>query len=108
MDEPQNGMQIPEEMKLFLESCLWDKGMRDLPEEMKTEMIRNLAVRLQTWLLQSALAKLKDSDISEFDKLTEQSPDPAIIQSFLREKIPNIDEVFGNAMLTFKQTYLEG
>jgi hypothetical protein len=99
---------IPEPVRLFLDSCLWDKGIKDVPAEMKEQMIQNLAARLNAWMMQAALMHLPDKDASDLEKLSQSTTDPEEIQGFFRSRIPNLDKIFNDAMTEFKQAYLNG
>ena len=101
-------LSISPEIVEFLDSCLWDKGMRDLPNDLRVEMIQNLAARLQPWLLHAAAEKLSDKDANDLDAFLDETQDPIKVQGFLRERIPNLDQIFGDAMIQFKQTYVQG
>lgn len=108
MDQNQTQVQIPEPIRLFLDSCLWDKGIKDVPEEMKEEMIRNLAARLNSWMMHAALMHLPNEYADEFEVLSENTSDPNLIQEFFQVKVPNLDKVLSESMIEFKKAYVNG
>lgn len=100
-------LDLPEPLQLFLDSCLWEKGIRNIPQDLHDQMIRDLAVRLETWLLQEAAGHLEEKDIKDFDALMGEEPTKEKVQMFLQDHIPNLDAIFENSMLMFKDTYLQ-
>ena len=90
----------------FLDSCLYDKGVKDIPESLKEQMIKDLADRLQQWLMQSIFQHLPEEAAPEMEKLLATNPSQDEIMSFVGNKIPNISEIFKDEMVKFKQAYL--
>jgi len=90
----------------FLDSCLFDKGVKDIPDSLKEQMIKDLADRLQQWLMQSIFQHLPEEAVPEMEKLLAMSPSQDEIMSFVGNKIPNIGEIFKDEMVKFKQAYL--
>lgn len=99
---------LPNEIAIFLDSCLWDKGIKDVPEELKKQMIADLASRLNGWLITAAMNYLNEHSAKALDTFLETQPDQATTVAFLRTKIPNLDSIFSQAMLEFKQAYVKG
>ena len=95
------------EMYEFLNSCIEEKGMGQASSELKEEMILDLAERLQAWLMQSVAKTISGQDAEALDKLTEQGASQQDIMAFLKQHIPNIEELFAQGMQEFKQTYLQ-
>ncbi|MEK7161603.1 MAG: hypothetical protein AAB729_02840 [Patescibacteria group bacterium] len=90
----------------FLDSCLFDKGIKDIPESLKEQMIKDLADRLQQWLMQSIFQHLPESAVPEMEKLLATAPSQDEIMAFVGTQIPNISEIFKDEMVKFKQAYL--
>jgi|GEM_PF-2807886 len=90
----------------FLESCLFDKGIKDIPDSLKEQMIKDLADRLQQWLMQSIFLYLPEAAAPEMEKMLATKPSQAEIMAFVTTQIPNISEIFKEEMVKFKQAYL--
>lgn len=90
----------------FLDSCLYDKGIKDIPESLKEQMIKDLADRLQQWLMQSIFQHLPESAAPEMEKLLAKGSSQEEIMAFVGTQIPNISEIFKDEMVKFKQAYL--
>lgn len=90
----------------FLDSCLVEKGIKDIPESLKEQMIKDLADRLQQWLMQSIFEHLPEEAAPEMEKLLATNPGQEEIMAFVTEKIPNITAIFKEEMAKFKQAYL--
>jgi hypothetical protein len=90
----------------FLNSCLEEKGIKDVPQDLHDQMVSDLADRLQDWLMQAVFAKLEEKDMPAMDELMEKGADQGEIMEYLQKTIPNIEQIFAAAMQEFKQTYL--
>jgi hypothetical protein len=106
MAEENKQSTINPPVQAFLESCLLDKGIRDVPEELKAQMVEDLGSRLQDWLMQTVITKLDEQDMPAMDELMERGATQEEITGFLQSRIPDIDKVFEQAMFEFKQAYL--
>ncbi len=108
MDQTQSLVQLTPEIEAFLDSCLWDKGIKDVPKEMHDQMVQNLAARLESWMLNTALMSLSDDDNRAFEQLLETNPSQEQITQFLSDHIPGLPKIFEQAMFEFKQAYVKG
>lgn len=107
MTDTQSTKIIPPEIEVFLDSCLWEKGIRNLPEDLHTQMIRDLASRLEAWLLQVALMHFDEKDAPALENELERGATQEEITQFLQRHIPNLSIIFEQEMLKFKQAYLK-
>lgn len=101
MDE----LQIPPEIRSFLESVLTDANMT-LDEVTKEEMIKELYARLDSYLTTVIVDNIPAEHLEAFIKLNEDKKSKEEIDAFLRDKMPNSKEVFANAFADFRQLYL--
>lgn len=97
---------VPSEIQIFLETCLVEKGIIDVPEDLRHRMIGDLAVRLEQWLVTDMIARLPQSDQQEFDRFLETQPTQPEIAVFLQQKIPNFQALYSDAMRAFKEAYV--
>lgn len=93
-------------LRTFLDSCLYDKGIKDIPDSLKEQMIQDLSLRLQQWLMQSVFQYLPENSATEMEQLMEKQADQEEIMFFLTQKIPNLNKIFEEEMIKFKQAYL--
>jgi len=106
MDNQQNLKTANPPLYAFLDSCLFDKGIKDIPEELREQMITDLSDRLQQWLMQSVFAHLPEAAAPEMDKLMDKGASQEEIMEFLQTRVPNINKIFEEEMVKFKQAYL--
>ncbi|MBI2622802.1 MAG: hypothetical protein HYW64_01780 [Candidatus Levybacteria bacterium] len=107
MDNTQNQpLQIPQEVRGFLESLLTDAGMTTLDETMREEMIKELYSRLDHFLTSKIIEVMPPEHLDEFIKLNEEKKSREEIEAYLKDKIPNSQEVFTKAFAEFRDLYL--
>lgn len=99
---------IPDEVKSFLSGLLDDAGMTDLDPDMREEMIMELYVRLDNYLVSVIVDNMPDDQLDAFAKLNEEKKPREEIEKFVNEKIPNATAVFADAFAKFREMYLGG
>lgn len=105
MDTNQT-LQIPSEIRTFLEGLLTDAGMTALDAEMKEEMVKELFVRLDNYTTSVIVDNLPPEHLDAFIKLAEEKKPREEIESFLKVNMPNAAEVFAKALMDFRDLYL--
>lgn len=105
---PQANQQltIPMEVKNFLESLLNDAGMATVDAEMREEMIKELYVRLDNYFTSTIVNNLPPENMEEFIKMNEEKKPQAEIEQFLKDKIPNAQDIFAKTFMEFRDLYL--
>jgi Protein of unknown function (DUF5663) len=101
-------VEIPQEIRTFLESLLKDAGMTSLDKEMHESMLKELFLRLDNFMLTTIVEGLPAEKLEEFTKMSEGNTDRVALEAYLKEHIPNATEVFARAMLEFRDLYLGG
>lgn len=104
--QPQVATQIPDEIRTFLDSLLQDAGMLELDDAMHEEMIKELYARLDNFIASTIIDSLPDDSVEEFIRMNEQKKPQAEIEQFLKDKIPNSQEVMSQAFINFRDLYL--
>lgn len=99
-------LQIPQEVRTFLEGLLEDAHMTTLDDSMREEMIKELYARLDNFITTAIVDNLPPEHLEEFIKLNETKKSQAEIQAYLQDKMPNAQEVFSNAFIQFRDLYL--
>lgn len=107
MDNTQNQtLQIPQEIRGFLESLLKDAGMTTLDDTMREEMIKELYARLDHFLTSKIIEVMPPEHLDEFIKINEEKKSREEIETYLKDKIPNAQEVFTRTFAEFRDLYL--
>jgi hypothetical protein len=85
---------------------LSDAGMDTMPANVQEQMLSDLYARLEDWVFGYVLKNLNDDEITKYREMVEAGASQEDLQKFLDEKIPNAKEVFAQAMLDFRKSYL--
>lgn len=93
-------------LEAFLDSCLVDKGIKDVPKELHDQMMQDLAARLETWLMQSVFKKLEEKDAQPLERLMDKGATQQEIMQFLQSRVPNLQNIFAEEMVNFKKAYV--
>jgi len=94
------------EIHKFLKELLAEAGQKDLTPELEEAMIQDLSTRLEDRLTLAAVEKLSPEKQEELGKLAETKPDATAVMSFLKKNIPDYDDVFAQALESFREVYL--
>lgn len=99
--------EINPQAKIFLEKLIEEKNFNNLSPELKETMIASLYPRLNSFIMQAVVKKLKNKDADELANL-ENDPNfsQELIIKELRTRMPELDEIIAKAMLEFKDIYL--
>lgn len=83
-----------------------DLGLDNAPPETRDKILATLGEAITRRLARTILTALPEDAHEEYDRLA-QAGDEVAVQGFLREKIPNLDEISTNAITSviedFKQ-----
>jgi len=101
-----NQSQIPVEIKGYLESLLDEANINGLDGQMGEGMVLELYSRLDSYLTSVIVNSLQPEDIEAFIKINEEKKPQQEVEQFLKDKIPNVQEVFSKAFVDFKDLYL--
>ncbi len=105
MDQSQK-LQIPTEIRTFLEGLLQDANILNLDDAMREEMIKELYARLDNFMTSKIVDNMPSEFLDEFIKLNEDKKPQAEIETFLKDKMPNSQEVLSQAFIEFRDLYL--
>lgn len=95
-------MQVPTDIREFLEGILRDAGYGEVGEE----MVQDLSARLDSSLTATTLEHMPDRHLDEFNRLMDRG-DSVAVNAFIQKAIPNTQKVFMEAMVEFRRSYLE-
>lgn len=91
----------------FADRLVNEKGLEGLDPEVKEQVTKDLINRLADRVNAALLENLPREKMAEFNSLLEEN-DEAKIQLFVSTSIPHGDEVIAQALMSFRETYLNG
>ncbi len=107
MGQDFNQVFLNEPIKLFLEMCLWEKGIRDdVDKQVRADMVADLAGDFQDFLLQAVFSKMDEKHLPEWKALMAGNPRPEDVMVFLESKLPDFDAILEQTMGEFKDVYV--
>jgi hypothetical protein len=105
MDENKS-IEIPLEIRAYLEGILHDSGVVSVDQDLHEEMIRELYIRLDNFIVATIINHIPDEDLEDFVRLNEEKKPKEELEKFLKEKIPDFQKVFAQAFMEFRDLYL--
>jgi hypothetical protein len=111
MDQTQSSTpqpQIPAEIRGFLEGILQDAQMLYTDDSMHEEMLQELYARLDAFITGAIVDALADDQLETFIQMNEEKKPRADIEAYIKQVLPNAQEVFTNAFMDFRDLYLGG
>lgn len=103
---PAQDLQIPNEIRGFIENLLNDSGMTYTDDDMKEEMVKEIFVRLDQYIASVIVSSLPADKVEDFIKMNEDRKPQAEIEAYIKEHIPNTKDVFAKAFGDFRNMYL--
>lgn len=97
---------IPADIRSFLEGILQDANMTSLDSGMHEEMIKELYARLDSFLTATLIRNLPPENLEEFTKMNEQQKSRGEVEQYLKDHLPNAQEVLTQAFMEFRDLYL--
>lgn len=104
--QPAQTLDIPPDVRGFLENLIQDAGLTPLDETAREQMIEELYVRLDNFLTSEIVKSLPPEQLEEFVQLNERGASQEEVNQFMNEKIPNAQDLFGAALVNFRDLYL--
>lgn len=83
-----------------------DLGLDTLPEDAQTEILTKMAEAVIKRIAVNVLEKLSEKDLEEFEKIQETA-EPEAIDSFLKSKIDNYEQLVQETVKDFKEEIKE-
>ena len=99
--------EAPLTLDAFAARLLSEKGLEGLDPDVKEQVTKDLANRLADRVNAAILENLPREKMSEFNALLDED-DEAKLQSFISTSIPHGSEVIAQALMSFRETYLNG
>jgi hypothetical protein len=100
-------VEVPQEMRAYLEAVLEEADLLILNEEEREQIIQNMYRQLDLFLLTRILENLPEEKLEAFEKLDEDKANITQIEDFIRSSVPNAKELFEKAYEDFRELYLD-
>ena len=78
-------------------------GLSGVSEEKKEELLVSMTEVLLKRIFIEIMEKLPEADQNEYAKIIEGKAEPDKVEAFLKEKIPNYDEIVKEVIENFKE-----
>ncbi len=98
--------EIPQDVRDYLEGILKDANMLSLDDDMKEEMVKELYARLDNYITSVLVDTMPPDQLEPFIKMNEDKKPKAEIETFVKQHLPNAQEVFTKAFVGFRDMYL--
>jgi hypothetical protein len=83
------------------------RGQRNvLDPAVREEVKRDIARRLDSFIMSRAIPALSDNDVQRLETLLESTRSAAVAQEFVATHIPNFEDFLTDILLEFRQAYL--
>ncbi len=105
-DNKQRGLLKNKQIREFLEMLVEKKGYKNISAEIKEQIVKDLAERLDTFIVARVITSLSDEDIIVFEKMLRERKPDAEIQEFIKTHIDDFDAFLTAVLLEFKDVYL--
>jgi len=90
----------------FLTKLLEKKGMGVLPDNLVADMLLDLFIRFQNFLLLSVMNEMDTETLAQFNELIGEGGDFDESLAFFKDKVLNLEEIVAKTMEEFAKTYL--
>lgn len=98
--------QIPPEVIKFLDNLLAEANIVPIDETMREQLLLELYSRLDNFITTTIMENMPPEKLDEFIKLNEEKRPREEIDQYMRENMPNSQEVFAKAFVDFRDIYL--
>ena len=100
-------IQIPADVRGFLENLLEDSGLQLTPE-LKEAMVGDLYQRLEKKLISDAVEKMQPDEVEAFINMIQSDSSKEELEKYISDHVPNAKEVFVQSLTDFRSYFLEG
>ncbi len=98
--------QIPPEVIKFLDNLLAEANIVPIDEQMREQLLLELYSRLDNFITTTIIENMPPEKLDEFIKLNEDKRPRKEVDQYMRENMPNSEEVFAKAFVDFRDIYL--
>jgi hypothetical protein len=98
---------IMDNINQYIEQMLTDKGVTDIEEPVRKQLVNDLSQRLVDFINKRLIDSMPDEDVKTLSSLLDENPqDTQKIQSLIDSKVPEKETVAASAMVEFRTMYL--
>lgn len=108
MDDNNNEIKIPKEVREFLEGILKDAGMTPADEAMREEMVAQLFARLDSYITSVLVDKMPPEKMEDFIKMNQEGKPKEEVEEYIKNNLPDATDVLAGAFSDFRAMYLSG
>ncbi len=108
MDNTEKKLEIPAEVREFLEGILLDAKMTYADEAMHEELINELFARLDNYMTSVLVDCLPAEKLDEFIKMNGENKSREEVEEYIKNNVPNAQDVLTKAFMNFRDMYLSG
>jgi len=101
-----SNLMLNEPIKLFLDMCLWEKGIKESDAKVRADMIKELAGDFEEFLLQAIFSEMDPKHLPDWKELMSGEPTPETVMDFFKNKLPNFESLLEKTMGEFKRVYV--
>ena len=95
---------VPNGLYDFIDRLIEEKGFGPLETDVREQIRRDLASRLEDYINAAILQALPPEQLEGLEKLLDKNPGK--VREFCVEHIENLDEVMAEAFVNFRSVYL--
>lgn len=99
-------MVAEELLNEFADSMLRAAGMQDLAGDERRELVQELKLQLQASLFREVSTRLSADDLEHLKKMVEDKQPSGEVQTYLRNRIPDLAKLTTDTFQSFKAYYL--
>jgi aspartyl/asparaginyl-tRNA synthetase len=92
-------------LEAFTNKLLEEKGLTSLDPEILVEAKKDIMEKAEDKIKATIFENIPENKLEEFNKLMEDNNEENL-QKFIKETLPNIEELIAQTLLDFKNTYL--
>ncbi len=106
VESPDQGIEIPEEIKKFLEGIMVEAKINTDDEEMNKETLEDLFMRMVEFINLKIVDAVPEDKLEGLNELLLKNADQEEIDNYVEEALPDAQNVYNRIMLEFRDMYL--
>lgn len=89
--------------KQIQQTIIDELGLSNLPQEKQDQLLVKMTEVVLKRIFMETMEKLNESQQKEYEKMIDEEADPEKLETFLKEKIANYDEMVARVVNNFKE-----
>lgn len=100
-------IQIPPDARAFLVNLMQEAQIKPINDNENEEMLEQLFIRLDKYIAATIVNNLPtEKDVEVFIKMNQEKKTQEELQKYIKDKIPNADEIFAQMFIDFRGLYI--